>query len=324
MSQELQVIDTKKMAEMAKVVADSGLWSQFNSVPKVMGLMMLCQSDGIHPMHAVRHYDLIQGKPSKKSESQLADFYARGGKVQWLERTDKKCRAKFFSPNCPDGVEVEWTIEQAQKAGLTGKDNWRNYPRQMLSARVQAEGVQITDPGASLGMVVTEEALDMANTVTEKAAVVAFELVGDTETKGTEVVQMATATDYRVARGKLNQALLACETEKEFRAACGEFQGKHEKATWLELTGVKSGETFESLAKEHLDRIKSKTPRLKAWIAQVGEVIKSDELIIFFKAFENNAWLQNVDCEDALNAKAKEIGFENGLEDLRAMEEKAA
>lgn len=317
---DIQVIDTKKMAEMAKVVAESGLWSQFNSVPKVMGLMMLCQSDGIHPMHAVRHYDLIQGKPSKKSESQLADFYSRGGKVQWIERTDKKCRAKFFSAHCPDGVEVEWTIEQAQKAGLTGKDNWRNYPRQMLSARVQAEGVQITDPGASLGMVVTEEAIDLANGATERAAVVSFELVGDAETKPTETKALATATDYRNARGKLNQALLACETEKEFRAVCALFQGEHEKSTWLELTGIRAGETFESLAKEHLDRIKSKAPRMAAWLETLRQVNNAEELLTFFRAYENGQWLQTVDCEDALNAKAKELGFENGIADLGNME----
>ena len=319
MSGELQVIDTKKMFEMAKIVAESGLWPQFNSPTKVMGLMMLCQSDGIHPMHAVRHYDLIQNRPSKKSESQLADFYSRGGRVQWLERTDKKCRAKFTSKNCPEGVEVEWTIEQAQKAGLTGKDNWRNYPRQMLSARVQAEGVQITDPGSSLGMVVTEEALDIANNNLEKAAVAAFELVGESEPEKAVTVAMATATDYRNARGELNQSLLACETEKEFRVACGQFQAKHEKATWLELTGHREGETFESLAKEHLDRIKSKGPRREAWIAEVNAIGKTEDLVTFFNAYENGKWLQTTECQDALAAKAKDLGMENGFSDLQEL-----
>jgi hypothetical protein len=32
-------------------------------------------------------------------------------------------------------VKISFTIEQAKQAGLTGKDNWRNYPAAMLRAR---------------------------------------------------------------------------------------------------------------------------------------------------------------------------------------------
>jgi hypothetical protein len=318
MSGELQVIDIKKMSEMAKVVAESRLWPQFDSPQKVMGLMLLCQSHGMHPMHAVQHYDLIQGKPSRKSESQLAEFYSRGGKVKWIERTDKICKAVFTSANCPDGVEVVWTIEQAQKANLTGKDNWRGYPRQMLSARVQAEGVQIVDPGAGLGMPVTEEALDMGNERTEKAAIASFELVGESQADAPEsVAELSTSIDYKKARADLNRSLLACETEKEFRATCASFQSKHDKGTWIELTGVRSEETFETLAKEHLARIMERGPTgRQKWLDELSKVSTADVFYQFYGAYQNAKWLQVVDCEDALNAKAKELGFENGLESV--------
>jgi hypothetical protein len=52
-------------------------------------------------------------------------------------------------------------IEQAKKAGLTGKDNWKNYPRAMLRARCIAEGVRAVYPAAIGGMLVAEEAQDM-------------------------------------------------------------------------------------------------------------------------------------------------------------------
>jgi hypothetical protein len=54
-----------------------------------------------------------------------------------------------------------WTFEQAQKAGLTGKDNWKNYPRAMLRARCIAEGVRAVYPAAIGGLMVSEEAQDM-------------------------------------------------------------------------------------------------------------------------------------------------------------------
>lgn len=55
---------------------------------------------------------------------------------------------------------MTWTFEQAKKAGLTNKDNWKNYPRAMLRARTIAEGVRAVYPAAIGGMMIAEEAAD--------------------------------------------------------------------------------------------------------------------------------------------------------------------
>ena len=56
---------------------------------------------------------------------------------------------------------MTWTFDQAKKAGLTNKDNWKNYPRAMLRARCIAEGVRAVYPAALGGMLVAEEAMDL-------------------------------------------------------------------------------------------------------------------------------------------------------------------
>jgi hypothetical protein len=56
---------------------------------------------------------------------------------------------------------MSWTIEQAKKAGLTNKDNWRNYPRAMLRARLIAEAIRTVYPAAIGVMMLSEEAQDI-------------------------------------------------------------------------------------------------------------------------------------------------------------------
>src|SRR5207253_3013162 len=46
--------------------------------------------------------------------------------------------------------------------GLAGKDNWKNYPRQMLTARVISEGIRTVLPGVVAGVYTPEENQDFA------------------------------------------------------------------------------------------------------------------------------------------------------------------
>ena len=78
--------------------------------------------------------------------------------VEWEELTDEVVSAYFSHPTaCPKPIKVEWTMERAKNAQLTGKDNWRKYPRQMLKARVISEGVRMTYPGVAVGLYTPEE-----------------------------------------------------------------------------------------------------------------------------------------------------------------------
>ena len=46
---------------------------------------------------------------------------------------------------------VHWDLERAQRAGLVGKDNWKQYPEQMLRARAIAEAVREACPEVLAG-----------------------------------------------------------------------------------------------------------------------------------------------------------------------------
>jgi hypothetical protein len=81
--------------------------------------------------------------------------------MEMLEYTDTRVVAKFSHPQ-GGAVTIDWDTERAKRAGLGGKDTWKQYPRQMLRARVISEGVRTVFPGATAGMMAPEEAMDAA------------------------------------------------------------------------------------------------------------------------------------------------------------------
>lgn len=147
------------MTQMAEAVAQSGLFGM-KSWQQALALMLVAQAEGQHPATVTQDYDIIQGRAARKTHSVLARFQQMGGKVEWHELSDVVADATFSHP-AGGTLRIKWTFEMAKKAKLTGKDNWQNYPRAMLRARVIAEGVRAIYPAAIGGMLVAEEARDM-------------------------------------------------------------------------------------------------------------------------------------------------------------------
>lgn len=149
------------MQTMAKSVAESNLFG-IKTPQQAMALMLIAQAEGTHPALAARDFHIIQGRPALKADAMLARFQNAGGVVEWQDYTDAKVSGRFSHPSAsPKPVLIEWTLEQAKRIGLAGKDNWKNYPRAMLRARVISEGVRTVYPGIAVGLYTVEEVQDM-------------------------------------------------------------------------------------------------------------------------------------------------------------------
>jgi hypothetical protein len=153
------LIPFQEVRGMAEAIARSGLFGM-KTPDQALALMLVAQAEGQHPATITQEYDIIQGRAARKTHSVLARFQSAGGSVQWHELTDAIADATF-SHKAGGSLRMTWTFEQATKAGLTGKDNWKNYPRAMLRARCIAEGVRAVYPAALGGMLVSEEVQDM-------------------------------------------------------------------------------------------------------------------------------------------------------------------
>jgi hypothetical protein len=146
------------MERMAAALAKSGLFG-IKTPDQAVALMLVAQSEGRHPASVASEFDIIQGRPALKSQAALARFQQAGGKIQWLTRNDYECTAEFSHP-AGGTLQVSWTMERANAAGLTGKQTWKQYPTAMLSARTVAEGVRAVFPACLNGVYLAEEVQD--------------------------------------------------------------------------------------------------------------------------------------------------------------------
>lgn len=151
------LVPMNEIKEMAAAVCKSGLF-QLPSPEAALTLMLICQSEGIHPIQAVKRYHIIKGRPAMRADAMLAEFQRLGGRVQWKERSDTKVTAIFSHPQ--GEAEITWTIDMAKSAGLTANDTWRKYPRQMLTARCISEGIRTVLPAVVTGIYTPEEVAD--------------------------------------------------------------------------------------------------------------------------------------------------------------------
>ena len=148
-------IPLTEMQEMAKIGVESNFFG-IKKPTEALALMLIAQSEGKHPATVFSQYHVIQGRPALKSDAMLARFQQAGGRVEWHTHTNEKVSATFIHPQ-GGSLTVDWDMPRAKEAGLTGKDNYKKFPRQMLRARVISEGVRAVYPGVLQGMYTPEE-----------------------------------------------------------------------------------------------------------------------------------------------------------------------
>jgi len=152
------IVPFNDMQAMAEVAAGSKMFG-FKNPQEALAIMLLCQGENMHPAVAMRDYHVIQGRPALKADAMLARFQQAGGSVQWKDYTDEKVTGIFSHPQ-GGTLELSWTLRQAKEIGIANKDNWKNYPRAMLRARVISEGIRSVFPGCVVGVYTPEEVQD--------------------------------------------------------------------------------------------------------------------------------------------------------------------
>jgi hypothetical protein len=118
---------------------------------------------GLGPMQSLNSIHVIEGKPSMSPELMRA-LVARAG-----HRLDVKLASNdkvvLWGKRADNGSEatVEWSMKDAQQAGLAGRGAWKTYPRAMLLARATSEICRQIFSDCIMGLSYTpEEALSIA------------------------------------------------------------------------------------------------------------------------------------------------------------------
>lgn len=151
---------------MAERIAETKMFPGLNTPSHVFTLMLICQSEGLQPIEALRRFDVIEGKPAMKSAAIQAEFQKRGGRIKILRRDEVEARAIFVHPLlCPDGWENVVTFEELDRRGVTRgkggiKANYERHRPEMLWARLVSTSINAIDPGIRVGIPSSEELRD--------------------------------------------------------------------------------------------------------------------------------------------------------------------
>lgn len=103
--------------------------------PAVLACVMAGAELGLGPMTSLQLIDVIQGRPALKPEGQRALVQRAGHRFAVRHLSSDSVTVWGRRADSGDELEVTWTMQDADRAGLAGKGPWRQYPDAMLLAR---------------------------------------------------------------------------------------------------------------------------------------------------------------------------------------------
>jgi hypothetical protein len=116
-----------------------------------LAVMVYGHELGLRPMTALREIFIIEGTPSCSARLMRSLIYRAGHRLEFREQS--RTQVVVYGERC-DGqgtATVTWDIEDARAAGLVGKDVWKRYPRQMLTARATSELARLIFADVTIG-----------------------------------------------------------------------------------------------------------------------------------------------------------------------------
>jgi hypothetical protein len=145
---------------LAKMLVASGMIPQ-KQPEAAMAVMLKAHELGIPPMAGFANIHFFDGKLAISADLMVAVATQRFNVTMRVnEFTNERCEVVFSRPGHPD-VPSEFTMEDAKRANLQNKDNWKKYPRAMLAARAKAQGIRMIAPEAFSGLHTPDEVEDL-------------------------------------------------------------------------------------------------------------------------------------------------------------------
>lgn len=139
---------------LADTLHKSTMFAKYRSPEQIFAILAAGRELGMPPMQSLRSLHFYEGKVSMSSDLIVA-LVKRSPTCKYLkilETTDKVCEMETLRDGDPSPTRIRWTIQDAQQAGLTTKDNWKKYPRDMLRARCGVTICRAVYPELAMGL----------------------------------------------------------------------------------------------------------------------------------------------------------------------------
>lgn len=157
----------KELLIVANTFAQSGRFPDDKTAAQAVVKIMAGLELGLTPIFAMTNIILINGRVTLGA-SVVAALIKKSGKYDYniLKHDDNECLLEFLI----DGKEIgqsQFTMEHARLAGLTGKDVWKKFPRNMLFSRALTNGARWYAAEVFSGPIYTPEEIQSGDSYDE-------------------------------------------------------------------------------------------------------------------------------------------------------------
>lgn len=148
--------DVTAMNSLAEHFVKSGYFKDVNGVSKAVVKMTYGRELGLGPGESLQGIYFVDGKLTLAAHTMGAMIQRHPNyDYKVLESSNEECTIQFFDGDISLGVS-QFTIGDAKRAELTGKKNWRLYPKAMLFSRAMSQGCRMYCPTVFGGPVYSE------------------------------------------------------------------------------------------------------------------------------------------------------------------------
>lgn len=223
-----ELVPMDALQQMATAFAKSGMFGT-KTPDQCMALLLLASGEGIHPAIAMRDFDVINGKPSKKAEAMHRSFLAAGGTVEWHALDDTQADATFAHPQ-GGSVRIKWDMKRVEQAKIANEAMYKKYPRAMLRSRCISEGCRTVYPAATSGLY---EPGEVAGFAKEKDMGAAVQVDADgvvREPADLETLCKQAGQSVKFVLNRAGVATVADLTAQDYNDACESMRKRIAKA----------------------------------------------------------------------------------------------
>lgn len=152
MGMEKQTIN-ETLLELSK----APFYQKMGGIPAMKAIVLTGRELGVAPMASLNggFWDIL-GRISMSAEMMRAKFRTAGHSLNLIEYTDKICTLKGTRKNKGDECTMSFSINDAAKANLLNKDNWKKSPKDMLMASCTRKVVRFLAPELLAGTGIDE------------------------------------------------------------------------------------------------------------------------------------------------------------------------
>lgn len=144
------------LMQLGTALAQSGMFPHAKSAAGAVAIIECGRELGIKPVMALQTMAVIKGKLSIESKALMALAKHNGIQIEVIKKNTNGCQLKFSRGSEKPHTET-FTMEDAKRAGLAQKENFKMYPEEMCYWRCGAKGLRVFDPGIGLGLYTKEE-----------------------------------------------------------------------------------------------------------------------------------------------------------------------